>query len=265
VPAVRDANNPLTPTAMFIFRLLLKNAFRHKLRTLLTMVGLVVAVCAFGLLRTMVEAWYAGANASSSTRLITRSATSLTVALPLAYAERLRAVDGITSVSWSNWFGGIYLEPRNFFPQFAVDGPSYLALYPEYRINPDELQAWLRDRKGALVGRKLADKWGWKIGDQIALKGTIYSGTWTFTLRAIWDGADPTVEESQLLFHWGYLNETVRARGGNRGNAVGVYVTGISDPNNAAVISQRIDVQELTGRDADRNRKGLPARLRGDE
>jgi putative ABC transport system permease protein len=227
---------------MFVFRLLLKNAFRHKLRTLLTMVGLVVAVCAFGMLRTIVDAWYAGANASSSTRLITRSATSLTIALPLAYAERLRAIEGVTRISWSNWFGGIYQEPRNFFPQFAVDGASYLALYPEYVINDNDRLAWLRDRQGALVGRKLADKWGWKIGDPIPIKGTIYPGTWTFTLRAIWDGADATVDESQLLFHWGYLNEFVRARGA-RANQVGVYVLGIDEPNNAALISQRIDAQ----------------------
>ncbi len=227
---------------MFVFRLLLKNAFRHRLRTLLTMVGLVVAVCAFGMLRTIVDAWYAGANASSSTRLVTRSATSLTVALPLAYAERVRAVDGVSSVSWANWFGAIYLEPRNFFPQFAVDGPSYLTLYPEYVINDADKQAWLRDRKGALVGRKLANQWGWKIGDQIPLKGTIYPGTWTFTLRAIWDGADATVDEAQMLFHWGYINEAMRARG-HRGNSIGVYIVGIDDPNNAALISQRVDAQ----------------------
>ena len=95
---------------MFLLRLLLKNAFRHKLRTLLTLVGLIVAISSFGLLRTVVDAWYAGAEASSSTRLITRSATSLTVPLPLAYAQRLRAVDGVTGVSWSNWFGGIYIS-----------------------------------------------------------------------------------------------------------------------------------------------------------
>jgi hypothetical protein len=117
---------------MFLLRLLLKNAFRHRLRTLLTMVGLVVAICAFGLLRTIVDAWYAGVEGSSSTRLITRSATSLTLPLPLSYAERLRAVDGVTGVSWSNWFGGIYITERNFFPQFAVDPATYLPLYPEF-------------------------------------------------------------------------------------------------------------------------------------
>ena len=229
---------------MFIFRLLLKNAFRHRLRTLLTMVGLVVAVCAFGMLRTIVDAWYAGAEASSSTRLITRSATSLTVPLPLAYAERIRAVDGVTGVSWSNWFGGIYQSERNFFPQFAVDGPTYLPLYPEYLINDDQRVGWLRDRKGALVGRRLADKFGWKLGDSVPLKSGIYPGEWNFVVRGIYDGADASVDENQMLIHWAFVNETMRARtAGRRSDAVGVYVTGIRDPANAALVSQRVDAQ----------------------
>lgn len=229
---------------MFIFRLLLKNAFRHRLRTLLTMVGLVVAVCAFGMLRTIVDAWYAGAEASSSTRLITRSATSLTVPLPLAYAERLRAVEGVTGVSWSNWFGGVYQSERNFFPQFAVDGPTYLPLYPEFLISADQRVSWLRDRKGALVGRKLADKFGWKLGDSVPLKSSIYPGDWSFVIRGIYEGVDATVDENQMLIHWAFLNETMRARSaGRRSDSVGVYITGIRDPANAALVSQRVDAQ----------------------
>ncbi len=228
---------------MFVFRLLLKNAFRHKLRTLLTMVGLVVAVSAFGLLRTIVDAWYAGAEASSSTRLVVRNATSLTVPLPLAYAQRLRAVDGVTGLSWSNWFGGIYITERNFFPQFAVDGDSYLELYPEFLLGDDQRVAWLRDRKGVIVGRTLADKFGWQIGDTIPLRGTIYPGTWSFTLRGIYEGADPGTDTNQMLMHWSFLNETMRARSGRRADLVGVFIVGIRDPNNAAVISQRVDAQ----------------------
>ena len=228
---------------MFLFRLLLKNAFRHRLRTALTMLGLVVAVCAFGLLRTIVDAWYAGAEASSSTRLVTRSATSLTVPLPLAYAERLRAIDGISGLSWSNWFGGVYITERNFFPQFAVDSVSYLALYPEFIVSEAARVAWQRDRKGVLVGRKLAAKFGWKLGDSIPLRGTIYSGTWNFTVRGIYEGADAGVDENQMLMHWAYINETAKARNPRRGDLVGVFLLGIRDPNNAAAISQRVDEQ----------------------
>jgi putative ABC transport system permease protein len=228
---------------MFLFKLLLKNAFRHKLRTALTMVGLVVAICAFGLLRTIVDAWYAGVEASSSTRLITRSNISLTFALPLNYAQRLRAVEGVRQVSWANWFGGVYITERNFFPQFAVDPTTYLPLYPEYRLPDAEKLAFFRDRQGAIVGRKLADKFGWKVGDQIPLRGTIYPGTWTFNLRGIWDGADAKTDESQLLMHWGYVNETIRLKSPRRADAVGVYIVGIDEPNNAAIIGQRVDKQ----------------------
>jgi putative ABC transport system permease protein len=207
------------------------------------MVGLVVAVCAFGFLRTIVDAWYAGAEGSSSTRLITRSATSLTVPLPLSYAERLRAVDGIRGVSWSNWFGGVYITERNFFPQFAVDGATYLPLYPEFIVSDEARTAWMRDRKGVLVGAKLAAKYGWQVGDTIPLRGTIYSGTWSFTVRGIYEGADDSVDQNQMLMHWAYINETQRARSARRGDLVGVYIIGITDPNNAAVISERIDAQ----------------------
>ena len=228
---------------MFLLKLLLKNAFRHKLRTTLTMVGLIVAVCAFGLLRTIVDAWYAGVEGSSSTRLITRSNISLTFSLPLNYAQRLKAVDGVQQVSWANWFGGVYVTERNFFPQFAVDPASYLALYPEYLLPDDQKLAFLRDRQGAIVGRKLADKFGWKVGDQIPLRGTIYPGTWTFNLRGIWDGAEAKTDESQMLFHWQYLNESIRKRAPTRADQVGVYVLGIDEPNNAAAIGQRVDAQ----------------------
>ncbi len=226
---------------MFVFKLLLKNAFRHKLRTALTLVGLLVAICAFGLLRTIVGAWYAGVEASSSTRLITRSNISLTFTLPLHYAQRLRGTESVTAVSWANWFGGIYITERNFFPQFGVDPKSYLDLYPEYVIPDEQKLAFYRDRQGAVVGRKLANQFGWKIGDQIPIRGTIYPGTWTFTLRGIWDGAKANTDESQLLFHWALLNESTRKRSPRNADQIGVFIIGIDEPNNAALISQRVD------------------------
>lgn len=226
---------------MFLLRLLLKNAFRHKLRTGLTLIGLVVAICAFGLLRTIVDAWYAGVEASSSTRLVTRSSISLTFQLPLSYAQRIRAVEGVRAISWANWFGGVYITERNFFPQFAIDPASYLALYPEYLIADAEKLAFFRDRQGAVVGRGLAKKFGWQIGDPIPLRGTIYPGTWTFNLRAIYDGVDAKTDENQMFVHWSFINESLRQSARRRADAVGVYIVGIDEPNNAALISQRID------------------------
>ena len=207
------------------------------------MVGLVVAICAFGLLRTIIDAWYAGVEGTSSVRLVTRNSISLTFPLPLNYAERLRNVDGVTGVSWSNWFGGVYITERNFFPQFAVEPASYLALYPEYVLKDEEKKAFLLDRQGCIVGRKLANQYGWKIGDQIPIRGTIFQGTWTFTLRGIWDGADAKTDESQLLFHWQLLAETNKKRLKRSADYVGVYIVRINEPNNAPIVSERIDQQ----------------------
>ncbi len=226
---------------MFVPFLILRNAFRHKLRTTLTVVGIVVAIVAFGLLRTIVDAWYAGAEASSSARLITRNAISLVFPLPINYAQKIRQIEGVTSVSWMNWFGGIYITESNFFPQFAIDGPTYLDMYPEFRLTDAERKAFLVDRKGCVAGRKIAEKFGWKLGDQIPIRGTIFPGTWTFTLRAIYEGADAKVDETQFLFHWDFLNETVKARFPRRADGVGLYVVQIRDPGQAAEVSQRID------------------------
>ena len=227
---------------MFLLRLLLKNAFRYRLRAALTMVGLIVAIAAFGLLRTIVDAWYAGVDGTSSTRLVTRSSISLTFPLPLNYAERIRAVEGVSGISWANWFGGIYITERNFFAQFAVDPPSYLALYPECILNDQDKTAFFRDRQGCVVGRKLASKFGWKVGDTVAMRGTIYPGTWRFTIRGIYQGKDAKTDEQQMFIHWQLLAETIRARlGGAQADHVGVYVVGIQHADEAPLVSQRID------------------------
>jgi putative ABC transport system permease protein len=227
--------------SMYFLRLVLKNALRHKLRTALTVFGIVVAITAFGLLRTVIDAWYAGANASSSARLVTRNAVSLVFSLPLTYAQKIRQVDGVSAVSWANWFGGVYVSERNFFPQFAIDPPTYLEIYPEFVLAPEEKKAFIGDRQGAIVGRKLADQYGWKIGDQIPLRGTIFPGTWTFNLRGIYDGATRTTAESQMLFHWDLLNESLKKRFPRRAEQVGVLIAQLRDPDQAAAVSQAID------------------------
>ena len=228
---------------MYFLKLILRNTLRHKLRTGLTVIGLVVAFLSFGLLQTIVDAWYHGADAAAPNRLITRNAVSLTVPLPLHYRERVRAVEGVRSVATANWFAGVYQDPKNFFPQFAVDPKPYFAMYPEYRIPAPEFEAFLRDRKGAIVGRKLADNFGFKIGDTVPIKGTIFPGNWEFTVRAIYDGAEPKTDTSLFFFHWDYLNETVRKRTPQRANQVGIFLVEVSDVDMAAAVSQEIDKQ----------------------
>jgi putative ABC transport system permease protein len=228
---------------MNFLKLILRNAFRHKLRTGLTIFGIVVAILAFGLLQTVVTAFYAGANAASSTRLVARNAISLTFSLPISYRARIKGVDGVTSIGYANWFGGIYQEPKNFFPQFAIDGATYLDLYPEYKLTPAERDAFLRDRRGCIVGRKLADTFGFKIGDVIPIKGTIFPGKWEFVVRGIFEGAEAATNTSQLLFQWDYLNETMLKTVPRRANYTGVYIVGITSGDRAAEISRAVDEQ----------------------
>jgi putative ABC transport system permease protein len=225
---------------MFVPLLVLRNAFRHKLRTTLTVVGIVVAIVAFGMLRTIIDAWYAGANASSSARLVTRSSVSLVFPLPLSYAPKIRQVDGVTGVAWANWFGGIYINERNFFAQFAIS-PSYLDMYPEFVLSDAERRAFVADRTGAVAGRKLAEKYGWKVGDQIPLRGTIFPGAWTFNLRGIYDGAEEGTDTSTFLFHYDFLNETIKHKLGGRGDQAGLYIEQLAHPDDAAAVSAAID------------------------
>ncbi|MGH8788204.1 MAG: ABC transporter permease [Cupriavidus necator] len=225
---------------MYALKLITRNALRHKLRTALTVFGLVIAVLAFGLLQTVIDAWYAGASAASSARLVTRNAISLVFPLPLSYESRIKGIDGVASVARSNWFGGVYRDPKNFFAQFAVSD-NYLDLYPEF-IVPDQQRAdYQRDRKGALVGRQLADQFGFKIGDVVPIKGTIYPGTWEFVVRGIMEGRDESTITRQMVFHWEYLNETVRKRTPRQADQVGVFVLGVDNPDNTAAISRNVD------------------------
>lgn len=226
---------------MHLLKLILRNALRHKLRTSLTVLGLAVAILSFGLLQTVVDAWYAGAEGAAPNRLITRNAVSLMVPLPLHYRDKIRSVEGVKAVAAANWFAGVYQDPKNFFPQFAVEPAPYFAMYPEFRVRDDEFRAFLRDRKGAIVGRKLAQTYGFRVGDVVPLKGTIFPGTWEFVVRGIYDGADARTDTSQFFFHWEYLNETVKARTPQRANQIGIYIVQITDVDRAAEVSEEID------------------------
>lgn len=228
---------------MYYFKLVFKNIFRHRLRSLLTIAGLVVAILAFGLLQTVVHAWYAGADMASATRLITRNATSLVFPLPIYYRERIRALDGVKAVAVSNWFGGIYKDTSfaNFFAQFAVDHEIWFDLYPEFVTRPDELLAWKKDRAGAMVGRQLADQYGFRVGDVIPLKGAIFPGTWEFHVSGIFEPRDAATITRQMYFHWDYLNEQMKKLFPKRAEYAGVFVVQIADGARAAEISQAID------------------------
>ena len=226
---------------MLILKLLFRNAFRHKLRTALTIIGVAVAILAFGLLRTLVGVWYLGVEGSSATRLITRNSISLIFPLPISDLERIRQVPDVTRVSYGNWFGGIYIDRKNFFPNFAVAPESYLALYPEYVLPPEEKEAFLRDRHGAVAGANLARRFGWKVGDPITLKGTIFPGNWDFVLRGIYKGARPSTDRNQFFFHWDYLNESLKQSAPGRADHAGFFIVGVRHPEQVAQVSAAVD------------------------
>jgi len=226
---------------MFILKLLFKNAFRHKLRAWLTVLSVAIAILAFGMLRAFIGAWYAGVEQSSATRLVTRNAVSLIFPLPLSYKDKIRQVEGVSTVSWGNWFGGIYVDEKNFFANFAVEPRSYLELYPEYLFGDSEKTAFLRDRKGFAAGRKLAARFGWKIGDQVTLRGTIFPGNWDFVLRAVYRGRDETTDETLFMFHWDYLNESLRKTSPGRADQVGFYIIGVTNPDMVPEVAPRVD------------------------
>ena len=224
-----------------IWKLLFRNAFRHRLRAALTVFGVAVAVLAFGLLQTLVDAWHAGASAAAANRLVTRSAISLTFSLPIAYMGKIRAVEGVGAVSHMSWFGGIFIDRKNFFPNFAVEPRSFLEVYPEFLVPEGERDAFLKDRKGCLVGRALAERFGWAVGDAVTLKGTIYPGEWPLTVRGIYRGRDRGTDESQFFFHYDYLNERLKERNPRRANQVGVIVIEIRSADQAPEISAAVD------------------------
>ncbi len=224
-------------------KLILRNSFRHKLRTALTIVGLAVAVMAFGLIRTVVDAWYAGVEASAPDRLVTRSSVSIIFTLPLAYRDQIAKVDGVKQVTYANWFGGIYVDPKDFFAQFAVERDNYFSMFPEFIISPDVLDAFNSNIKGVIIGQKLADRFKWKVGERVTLIGTIYPGNWDFDIVGIYKGKDQTIDESTWFMRWDYIDETMKQQMPGRAGEVGWYGLKLEDPNKAAEVSAAVDAR----------------------
>jgi putative ABC transport system permease protein len=219
----------------FIFR----NLFRKKTRTILTIGSIAVALFLFGLLVTIETALNAGVDVAGVDRLIVRNKISLIMPLPLSYQERLRQIDNVSEATFATWFGAIYQEPKNFFPQFAIDTDTYRTVFPEFEISDEQWQSFLADREGAVVGKRTAERFGWKVGDRIPLQGTIWTGTWEFNIRAIYEGTRSGDDESQFWFQWKYLEERRQTSFG--GGTVGWYTVKIDDPDQAVNVSRAID------------------------
>jgi putative ABC transport system permease protein len=229
-----------------LFKMVLKNLFRHRLRTVLTMLGIATAVMAFGLIRTIVGAWNAGVAASAANRMITHNSVSFIFPVPLPYRQEIARVPGVTAVSWANWFGGVYGDPndfKNFWPRLAVDPETYFDLYPEFQVPPDQLAAFKKERNACVIGRKLAQQHGFKIGDVITMEGDIFPGRWEWVVRGIYTGRDQTVDETQMFFQWNYLYEQVRQRESGRPVDAGWFILRVDSPDAMPRVAAAVDEQ----------------------
>ena len=226
---------------MKYINLVLKSARRSRRRTALTMMSVAIAVFLFAALRAVLDGFDAVAAASSSTRVVTIRSTSMIFSMPSSHVEAIKATPGVEEVSYANWFGGIYKDPKNFFGQFGVEPESYLRMYPEAILSPEERKAFLDDRTGCIVGDGLAKKYGWHLGDRIVLQpGIPIYGTqdYTFTIRGIYRAGSSAIDNQSMMFHWKYLDERSLEKG-----QVGWIVTRVADPDRAAQIAGDIDRQ----------------------
>jgi putative ABC transport system permease protein len=218
--------------------LVIANLSRHKLRTTLTIASVALALFLFASLRTVVTTLNAGSQVSSASRMIVQNSTAFVIPLPMGYASRLSAVPHVEAVTWANWFGGKYGDGKRFFAQFAIDPESYLKMYPELQLAEDQKQAFLRERSAAVIGEGLVKQFGWKVGDNVTLQGTIFPGDWTFTIRGIYHPSLKEYGDDSFMFHYDYLYEKYPDR-----VTPGWFIMKIDDPSAAPTVARTIDDQ----------------------
>jgi putative ABC transport system permease protein len=225
------------------FELVRKNLFRRKLRAILMIVSILIAFMIFGVLAGFYRAFTAGEDRAAADRLITVNKINFTQPMPIAYFNRIRAVDGVRQVTFANWFGGYYQEPKNFVMALAIEPATYFDVYrSEFDVPPDQLQAFIRDRSSALVGEKLANKWGWKVGDRVPMQSNIFSQksgghVWDFTIAGIVKGKAEQVDTNFFLFQYNYFDET-RSFGKD---TIGWLILQTNAPENNDRVAKAID------------------------
>jgi putative ABC transport system permease protein len=225
---------------MKYFRLLRVSLFRKKLRTILTIGSFAIAMLLFGLLVIIRIAFNQGVEVAGADRLIVMNRVTFIQPLPYAYRNRMTAIHGVKEITFATWFGGIYQDAKNFFPQFAVDVDTWRQMYPEFIVPDAQWKAFAEDREAAIVGEGTAKRFGWKLGDRIPLKGAIFRGDWQFNIRGIYKGARPADDTSQFWFHWDRLNESLNA-GGYWKDSPGWYVVKLTNPDEAVDVVKKID------------------------
>jgi putative ABC transport system permease protein len=217
--------------------LIIANLFRKKLRTTLTIGSFAVALFLFGLLVVVHGAFNQGVDVAGADRLDVINKTSIIQPLPYSYRDQILRIPGVKAITYDNWFGGVYQDEKNFFPQFAIDPENQRVVFPEFVIPDDQWKAFLEDREGAIAGSGIAKRFGWKVGDRIPIKGAIYPGDWEFNIRGIYNGSRDNDDLTQFWFHYKYLDERRQYGKG----VVGWYTVKLDTPDDGTRVAKTID------------------------
>jgi putative ABC transport system permease protein len=220
-------------------RIVLANLFRKKIRLLLTIGSFAVALFLFAFLAVVRDAFGRGADVAGADRLVIINRTSIINPIPLSYRDKIVRIPGVKVITHNNWFGGIYQEEKNFFPQFVIDPENQRQVFPELIVPDDQWANFVKDRQGAIVGARTAERFHWKVGDRIPIRATVFvPGTWEFNIDGIYHGNKPQDDETQFWFQWDYFEEKVPER--YKGN-VGWYVLKLNSPDDAVRVAKAID------------------------
>jgi putative ABC transport system permease protein len=245
-PPVPDCRRPPAVSccrhaAMKFLHLIWGNLKRKKLRTSLTLLSILVAFVLFGVLCAIKHALIGGVELAGADRLVVRHKVSIIQLLPESYKARMARIPGVSLAVHQTWFGGIYQDPKNFFMQCPVEPEDFLKMFPEFRLPPEQLKAWLATRTGAIAGRNTVDRFGWKIGDKIPIMSPIWlQRTWEFDLVGIFEGRDKGTDTTPLFFRYDYFDEVRKTRNWGTG-LVGWYTIRVEDPARAAEVARLID------------------------
>jgi putative ABC transport system permease protein len=219
--------------------LIIANLFRKKIRLTLTIGSFAVALFLFAFLGVVRDAFNRGADVAGADRLVIINRTSIINTIPLSYRDRMLRIPGVKSITHNNWFGGVYKDEKNFFPQFVIDPENQRQVFPEFLVPDDQWNRFLKDREGAIVGARTMERFQWKIGDRIPIKTTLYGGgSWEFNIDGVYHGKRAENDESQLWFRWDYFEERVPERVKGQ---VGWYVLRVDNPDDSPRIAKAID------------------------
>ena len=226
---------------MKFLHLIWGNLTRKKLRTSLTLMSILVAFVLFGILCAIRQGLVGGVQLAGADRLIVRHKVSIIQLLPVSYEARMERIPGVAAAVHQTWFGGIYQEPKNFFMQCPVVPQEFMEMFPEFLLPPEHMKAWLATRTGAVVGRKTAERFGWKLGDKIPIRSPIWMNrTWEFDLVGIFDGRDKGTDTTGMFFRYDFFDETRQAMNWGQG-LVGWYTIRVKDPAQAGEVARLVD------------------------